>query len=77
MQVARWGNSLAVRIPAKTVKALALKEGDNVEIDLTVVPSTIEDVKLRREQALNQLRGLRGSLTQKDLVYNREELYRR
>ena len=77
MQVARWGNSLAVRIPAKTVKALALKEGDAVEMDLTVVPSTIEDVKLRREQALNQLRGLRGSLTQKDLVYNREELYRR
>ena len=32
MQVAKWGNSLAVRIPAAVVEALELKEGDEIEI---------------------------------------------
>lgn len=32
MQVAKWGNSLAVRLPAAVVEALALKEGDDIEI---------------------------------------------
>ena len=32
MQVAKWGNSLAVRLPAAVVEALMLKEGDDIEI---------------------------------------------
>ena len=32
MQIAKWGNSLAVRIPAAVVDALALREGDDIEI---------------------------------------------
>lgn len=32
MQVARWGNSLAVRIPADVARALGLKEGDDVDL---------------------------------------------
>ncbi len=32
MQVSKWGNSLAVRLPAKLVEQLGLKEGDDVEI---------------------------------------------
>lgn len=32
MQVAKWGNSLAVRLPAAVVEALELKEGDSIEI---------------------------------------------
>jgi len=34
MQVAKWGNSLAVRIPTGVAKALDLKEGDEIEINL-------------------------------------------
>jgi antitoxin MazE len=34
MKVSKWGNSLAVRLPATVVKALNLKEGDNIEIDV-------------------------------------------
>ena len=30
MQVAKWGNSLAVRLPKAVVDALRLKEGDEV-----------------------------------------------
>lgn len=32
MQLAKWGNSLAVRLPSKVIEALDLKEGDNIEI---------------------------------------------
>lgn len=31
MQVAKWGNSLAVRLPAALVKGLGLKVGDTLE----------------------------------------------
>jgi antitoxin MazE len=77
LHVARWGNSLAVRIPAKTVKALALKEGDNVEKALTVVDGEDADNAVRRAEALERLRSLRGTLTQNDLIYDRVDLYRR
>ena len=32
MQVSKWGNSLAVRLPAAVVDALELKEGDQIEV---------------------------------------------
>ena len=32
MQVAKWSNSLAVRLPAAVVDALTLQEGDEIEI---------------------------------------------
>ena len=32
MHVAKWGNSLAVRLPKSVVEALGLKEGDDIEI---------------------------------------------
>ncbi|MDP3616064.1 MAG: AbrB/MazE/SpoVT family DNA-binding domain-containing protein, partial [Rubrivivax sp.] len=32
MQVAKWGNSLAVRLPASVVEALDLKPGDHIDI---------------------------------------------
>ena len=35
MQVAKWGNSLAVRLPATVVEALDLKEGDNIAIEVS------------------------------------------
>ena len=31
MQVGKWGNSLAVRLPAAVVEILGLKEGDEIE----------------------------------------------
>ncbi len=32
MQVSRWGNSLAIRLPVAVVDSLELKEGDDIEI---------------------------------------------
>ena len=34
MQVSKWGNSLAVRLPAAVVEVLALQEGDDIEIEV-------------------------------------------
>ena len=36
LQVAKWGNSLALRIPAEVVRSIGIKEGDSVEACLTV-----------------------------------------
>jgi antitoxin MazE len=32
MQVSKWGNSLAVRLPAALVEKMKLKEGDHVQL---------------------------------------------
>ena len=32
MQVSKWGNSLAIRLPAAVVEALGLKEGDEIQV---------------------------------------------
>lgn len=62
MQVAKWGNSLAVRLPSMVVEALGLKEGD--DIDIRVVGERAFDVDLdrSRERALARLRELRKPL---------------
>jgi antitoxin MazE len=34
LQIAKWGNSLAVRIPAEYVRQMGIKEGDQLEAHL-------------------------------------------
>lgn len=36
LNIARWGNSLALRIPADYARRIGIKEGDSVEAGLTV-----------------------------------------
>ena len=36
LQIAKWGSSLAVRIPAEVVRQLGLREGSTVEAQITV-----------------------------------------
>jgi antitoxin MazE len=36
LQIAKWGNSLALRIPSEVVRQLGLREGATVEAQLTV-----------------------------------------
>jgi antitoxin MazE len=35
LQVAKWGNSLAVRLPVEYVRAAGLQDGDSIEADVT------------------------------------------
>ncbi len=62
MQVAKWGNSLAVRLPQAVVEALGLKEGD--QIDIQVMGPNALDIERRPAppELLKRLRTLRGRL---------------
>ena len=62
MQVSKWGNSLAVRLPAAVVEALKLKEGDHIEMSVAG-PREFEISRDRsRAAALERLRKLRRRL---------------
>lgn len=62
MQVAKWGNSLAVRLPATVVEALKLKEGDEIEIHVAGDRSFGVGRDRSRERALERIRALRKPL---------------
>ena len=62
MQVAKWGNSLAVRLPASVVEALQLKEGDNVEIHIADARSFEVAKAPSARELLARLRKYRGRL---------------
>jgi len=58
MQVSRWGNSLAIRIPSVVVEALQLKEGDEIEVTVAGLRQLSVDRDRKREKALKTLRRL-------------------
>ncbi len=62
MQVAKWGNSLAVRLPASVAKALKLKAGDEVEIHVAGAREMAVARKPGRKELLKRLRAFRGRL---------------
>jgi antitoxin MazE len=41
LQVAKWGNSLAVRLPVECTRAAGLKEGDCVEASISATGAII------------------------------------
>lgn len=62
MQVAKWGNSLAVRLPAAVVEALTLKEGDEIEIQVAGARAFEIKRKPGARELLGRLRKFRGRL---------------
>ena len=62
MQVSKWGNSLAVRLPAAVVSALGLKEGDEIEIE--VAGRRVFEISKApsARELLSRLRQFRGAL---------------
>jgi antitoxin MazE len=62
MQVAKWGNSLAVRLPSAVVEALDLKEGDQIEIRIAGEREFEVSRDRSKEKALARLRKLRRPL---------------
>jgi antitoxin MazE len=62
MQVAKWGNSLAVRLPAAVVDALELKEGDEIEIHVAGTRQFGVARKPDRNELFERLRTFRGRL---------------
>lgn len=72
MQVSRWGNSLAVRLPKAVVDALKLKEGDEIEIAIAGDRSFEVALDPKREAALKHLRAMNWSLPP-GFKFSREE----
>jgi antitoxin MazE len=62
MQVSKWGNSLAIRLPAVVVEALGLKEGEEVEIHVAGAHSLGVARKPANRELLARLRKYRGRL---------------
>jgi antitoxin MazE len=62
MQVAKWGNSLAVRLPRAVVEALRLKEGDSIEIHVAGSRNLEVGKSPPPQDLLRRLRKFRGRL---------------
>ena len=76
MKLAKWGNSLAIRIPFHLVQREKLKEGDTVEVvfrDDRVLELSRDRAKL---EALERIRKLRRPLPP-GYQFNREEVHDR
>ena len=76
MQVAKWGNSLAVRLPAAVVEALELKEGDDIEIEVADARSFGIRRKPGARELLARLRKYRGRLPA-DFKFDRDGAHAR
>ena len=76
MQVAKWGNSLAVRLPAAVVDALELKEGDQIEIRIAGSREFEVSRDRTRDKALQRLRRLRRPLPA-GFTFDREAAHER
>ena len=61
MQVSKWGNSLAVRLPAAVVEALQLKDGDDIEITIQGLREFNISRKSTREDMIKRLRAFKGT----------------
>jgi antitoxin MazE len=71
MQVAKWGDSLAIRLPAELVAELGLAEGDEIEIvsasraRLEVERRKKPPTQAERDAMIERLRALREELKDK------------
>ena len=72
MQVSKWGNSLAIRLPVSVVEALNLKEGDDIE----VLIANDRVFKVRRKpgktEIIERIRQFRGKLPA-DFKFDRDD----
>lgn len=75
MQIGKWGNSLAVRLPREIVERFDLKEGDAIDtqgIETALESARADDMQARRDAALAELERGRFKLPD-DWKFDREE----
>ena len=72
MQVSKWGNSLAIRLPASVVEALKIHEGDDIEV--VIADERVFEVRKKpgKEAILTRLRQFRGKLPT-DFKFDRDD----
>lgn len=74
MQVSRWGNSLAVRLPKALVEELSLKEGD--ELDVVAARKgkiEVETKEERRRRAIENMRARNWPPFPAEYKFDRDE----
>jgi antitoxin MazE len=76
VQVSKWGNSLAIRLPAAVVEALKLKEGDDIEIRVASKKAFDVSRDESRRRAVENLRKLRRPFPP-GFVFDRDDIYER
>jgi antitoxin MazE len=72
MQVSKWGNSLAIRLPAAVVEALNLKAGDEINIRVAGASDFVVEREMTREEAIAKLRAS-GTQLPPGFKFDREE----
>jgi antitoxin MazE len=72
MRIAKWGNSLAIRLPSAVIEALGLREGDDVLVHVLNSRDFAISRKPGREELLKRLRDFRGRLPA-DFKFDRED----
>ena len=76
MQVSKWGNSLAIRLPAAVVEALELRDGDDIEVHVAGARAFGVKKAPGRQELLQRLRKFRGRLPA-DFVFERDAAHER
>jgi antitoxin MazE len=56
MQVSKWGNSLAIRIPIAVANALKLKPGDEIDVRIVGPAGFIVEREMTRKEAIQIVR---------------------
>jgi antitoxin MazE len=72
VRIAKWGNSLAIRLPSAVVEVLNLKEGDEIVVNVGVARQLVVARKPGREELLERLRAFRGRLPP-DFNFDRDD----
>jgi antitoxin MazE len=72
MQVAKWGNSLAIRLPGALVTALDLHEHDHIEIIVDDARKFVVRKNPGADALLKRLHAFRGKLPP-DFKFSRDE----
>jgi len=73
VKLARWGNSLAIRIPADAVENMSLKEGDEFELRQDKDEDKLELLRKKSvDELIDDLRVYRGRLPEQ-FKFDREE----
>jgi antitoxin MazE len=76
MQINKWGNSLAVRLPSTVVERLGLKEGDDIRIEVADPRHFRVARDTRQDDALAALADLGWTLPD-DYRFSRDDAYER
>jgi antitoxin MazE len=55
MQVSKWGNSLAVRLPKALVESMALSDGDEINVVDVIGRTIVVEKQAKRRAALSNM----------------------